>query len=67
MKAIIRRSGGFAGIEQTREVEISPAQLAKLREWRTGKPAHPDGFTYEVMVDGETFTVDESLAEPLLR
>ncbi|MGQ4512752.1 protealysin inhibitor emfourin [Streptomyces sp. DW26H14] len=64
MRIEVRRTGGFAGIERHAEVDTSTRPDA--REWealarrvadagRSGPPAGvPDGFSYEVTVDGRT-------------
>ena len=67
MKAVITRSGGFAGLTSRREVDLSAAELAQLRSSAAGvEPDSRDAFSYEVDVDGETFTVSGASAEPLL-
>lgn len=67
MNATIKRSGGFAGLVATREVEITPAQLQALRR-QHADAVTPDAFVYEVTAGGETFSVSESpLLEALLR
>lgn len=67
MKAVITRSGGFAGTSLRREVDLSEPQLAKLRQCRDRlQPANPDAFSYEITVNGETFTVRGETAERLL-
>ena len=69
MKATITRSGGFAGVTSTHEVDLTHRQLAELKS-RSGDEVQPvpDGFTYEVTVHGETFTVhDDAMIEDLIR
>ena len=56
MKAVITRSGGFAGLTLQREVDLTPEQLADLRN-APPPPATPDAFTYEVTAGDETFQV----------
>ena len=68
MKATITRTGGFAGLTVRKEVDLSHSDLAKLRE-KCGaglQPGQPDQFSYDVTVNGETFTVRGEDAEPLL-
>ncbi|MEU1038357.1 protealysin inhibitor emfourin [Streptomyces sp. NPDC005551] len=72
MRIQVRRTGGFAGIERCAEVDTSGR--ADARAWRTlaeravaagrGTPAPgvPDGFAYEITVDGRTVYA----ADPLL-
>jgi emfourin len=64
MRIRVRRTGGFAGIERRAEVETSGR--ADAQEWhalaeralaagRGAPPAGvPDGFHYEITVDGRT-------------
>ncbi|MEU9335868.1 protealysin inhibitor emfourin [Streptomyces sp. NPDC048290] len=64
MRIQVRRTGGFAGIERQAEVDTSGRPDAA--EWRAlagravdagrGTPAAgvPDGFSYEITVDGTT-------------
>ncbi|MFE9097752.1 protealysin inhibitor emfourin [Streptomyces sp. NPDC007264] len=64
MRIRVRRTGGFAGIERRAEVETSGR--ADAPEWhalaeralaggRGAPPAGvPDGFSYEITVDGRT-------------
>ncbi|MEU9732774.1 protealysin inhibitor emfourin [Streptomyces sp. NPDC048002] len=64
MRIQVRRTGGFAGIERSAEVETSGRPDA--REWRSlaeravadGRDEPPvgvpDGFGYEITVDGRT-------------
>lgn len=68
MKARITRTGGFAGISQSREVHLTHEQVRKLRD-KCAEPLQPvrDGFSYEVTVDGETFDVSDEVLEELLR
>lgn len=64
MRIQVRRTGGFAGIERFSEVDTS--ELPDADEWRTladaaladgrGTPpiGVPDGFQYQITVDGRT-------------
>ncbi|MBV1948150.1 protealysin inhibitor emfourin [Streptomyces sp. BV129] len=64
MRIQVRRTGGFAGIERRAEVDTSGR--ADAQEWRTladralaAAPdaplaGVPDGFHYEITVDGRT-------------
>jgi hypothetical protein len=67
MKAVITRSGGFAGITRRHHVELSREELEELRS-AARTSSVPDGFTYEITTDGESFTVtDTAVIEKLLR
>ncbi|MFI0232968.1 protealysin inhibitor emfourin [Streptomyces sp. NPDC017086] len=74
MRIRVRRTGGFAGIERRSEVDTSDRPDAP--EWQalaervlaTGRgtpPAGvPDGFGYEITVDGRTvYTADPRLTD----
>ncbi|MEW2284609.1 protealysin inhibitor emfourin [Streptomyces sp. NPDC047841] len=74
MRIRVRRTGGFAGIERRAEVDTSGRPDAQ--EWRSlaeralvsgrGTPPAgvPDGFSYEITVDGRTvYTADPLLTE----
>ncbi|MEU7412915.1 protealysin inhibitor emfourin [Streptomyces sp. NPDC042638] len=74
MRIRVRRTGGFAGIERRAEVDTSGRPDA--HEWQTlaeevltcgrGTPPAgvPDGFGYEITVDGRTvYTADPRLTE----
>ena len=64
MRIQVRRTGGFAGIE--RHAEVDTAGRPDAEEWRAlaegalasgrGTPPAgvPDGFSYEITVDGRT-------------
>ncbi|MFF7964345.1 protealysin inhibitor emfourin [Streptomyces sp. NPDC007903] len=64
MRIQVRRTGGFAGIE--RQAEVDTSGRADAQEWRTladqalaaapgtPVPGVPDGFHYEITVDGHT-------------
>ncbi|MFI9805636.1 protealysin inhibitor emfourin [Streptomyces sp. NPDC052301] len=74
MRIRVRRTGGFAGIERRAEVDTSTRPDAA--QWRalgervlaSGRPAPPagvpDGFRYEITVDGRTvYAADPRLTE----
>ncbi|MER6995077.1 protealysin inhibitor emfourin [Streptomyces sp. NPDC000410] len=74
MRIQVRRTGGFAGIEHIREVDTS--QLPDAEEWHAlaeqavrdgrGTPpvGVPDGFQYQLTVDGKTvYCADPRLTE----
>ncbi|WP_020116275.1 protealysin inhibitor emfourin [Streptomyces canus] len=74
MRIQVRRTGGFAGIERHKEVETSGRPDA--HEWQAlaekavaagrGTPpiGVPDGFNYEITVDGRTvYASDPRLTE----
>ncbi|MFS4093879.1 protealysin inhibitor emfourin [Streptomyces sp. AF1A] len=74
MRIRVRRTGGFAGIE--RRAEVDTAARPDAERWRTlaeralasGHPAPPpgvpDGFRYEITVDGRTvYAADPRLTE----
>ncbi|MFE1880136.1 protealysin inhibitor emfourin [Streptomyces diastatochromogenes] len=74
MRIQVRRTGGFAGIERRAEVDTSGRPDA--HEWHTlaeralasgqgTRPAGvPDGFNYEITVDGRTvYAADPRLTE----
>ena len=74
MRIRVRRTGGFAGIERLAEVDTSGRPDA--HEWHTlaekalasgrGTPpiGVPDGFAYEITVDGTTvYAADPRLTE----
>jgi hypothetical protein len=64
MRIQVRRTGGFAGIE--RHAEVDTSQRADAQEWHAlaeqavaagrGTPpvGVPDGFSYQITVDGRT-------------
>ncbi|MFE5792473.1 protealysin inhibitor emfourin [Streptomyces sp. NPDC056503] len=58
MRIRVRRTGGFAGIERTAEVEVAGPEWESLASAvLTGPEATrvvPDGFSYEITVDGRT-------------
>ncbi|MEU9403111.1 protealysin inhibitor emfourin [Streptomyces sp. SID4985] len=64
MRIQVRRTGGFAGIERRAEIDTSArpdaAELRSLAERAlasaptTPPPGVPDGFHYEITVDGRT-------------
>jgi hypothetical protein len=74
MRIQVRRTGGFAGIERHKEVDTSGRPDA--HEWQAlaekavaagrGTPpiGVPDGFSYEITVDGKTvYAADPRLTE----
>jgi hypothetical protein len=74
MRIRVRRTGGFAGIERQAEVDTSGRPDA--HEWHAlaeqavaagrGSPSVgvPDGFNYEITVDGRTvYAADPRLSE----
>ncbi|MFF9403967.1 protealysin inhibitor emfourin [Streptomyces anandii] len=74
MRIRVRRTGGFAGIERRAEVDTSGRPDAP--EWRalaervlaagpdTPPAGVPDGFSYEITVDGRTvFAADPRLTD----
>ncbi|GAA3822934.1 hypothetical protein GCM10022403_065510 [Streptomyces coacervatus] len=74
MRIRVRRTGGFAGIERQAEVDTSGRPDAG--EWHAlaeqavtagrGRPSIgvPDGFNYEITVDGKTvYAADPRLTE----
>ncbi|MEU2436910.1 protealysin inhibitor emfourin [Streptomyces rubradiris] len=74
MRIRVRRTGGFAGIERRAEVDTSDRPDAE--EWQAlagrvlasgqGAPETgvPDGFSYEITVDGRTvYTADPRLTD----
>lgn len=65
MRALITRSGGFTGVSRRHEVDLSDSELAELRA-RESRSVTPDSFSYDITVNGETFTVSGADAEPLL-
>ena len=74
MRIQVRRTGGFAGIE--RHVEVDTSGRPDAQEWQTlaeravasgrGTPpiGVPDGFSYQITVDGRTvYAADPRLTE----
>lgn len=60
VKVILKRSGGFAGISKSIEVEADDRLVhAVLRHPAAPHPRHPDGFTYELIVDGVAHLIDD--------
>ncbi|MCX5390626.1 protealysin inhibitor emfourin [Streptomyces sp. NPDC006482] len=59
MRIRVRRTGGFAGIERTAEVEVSDPEWESLAATVLAAGdgdvrGVPDGFSYEITVDGRT-------------
>ena len=59
MRIRVRRTGGFAGIERSAEVEVSDPEWESLAatvlaEGDGDVGGVPDGFSYEITVDGRT-------------
>ncbi|MGW0463757.1 protealysin inhibitor emfourin [Streptomyces sp. NPDC003027] len=63
MRIRVRRTGGFAGIERSAEVDTSEQEDAVewhtladavLRDGDDDGPEVPDGFSYEITIDGAT-------------
>ncbi|MEU3743842.1 MULTISPECIES: protealysin inhibitor emfourin [Streptomyces] len=59
MRIRVRRTGGFAGIERSAEVEVSDPEWESLAatvlaDGDGGTRGVPDGFSYEITVDGRT-------------
>ncbi|MFF5441026.1 protealysin inhibitor emfourin [Streptomyces achromogenes] len=74
MRIRVRRTGGFAGIE--RRAEVDTCDRPDAEEWQalagrvlaSGRSASgtgvPDGFSYEITVDGRTvYTADPRLTD----
>ncbi|MEU3736309.1 MULTISPECIES: protealysin inhibitor emfourin [unclassified Streptomyces] len=75
MRIQVKRTGGFAGID--RHAEVDTSELADAPEWhalaeeavaegRSTPPIGvPDGFGYQLTVDGQTvYCSDPRLTEP---
>lgn len=67
MRIEVRRTGGFAGIARTWEVDTAqlPAgRAAEIERLARGLAAPSsqvaDGFSYEVTIDGERFAVENA-------
>ncbi|WP_225805394.1 protealysin inhibitor emfourin [Streptomyces sp. NK15101] len=59
MRIRVRRTGGFAGIERSAEVDTADPDLRSLvttvlAEGDGDTRGVPDGFSYEITVDGRT-------------
>ncbi|GFH34171.1 protealysin inhibitor emfourin [Streptomyces pacificus] len=74
MRIQVRRTGGFAGIERVRAMDTSGRPDAQewhalaeqaMRDGRDSPPAGvPDGFRYQLTVDGRTvYCADPRLSE----
>jgi len=75
MRIEVRRSGGFAGVSRTFSVDTSSlpaaraAQIERLARALASHRSSADAFSYDVVIDGETFGgVDaEALVEAMTR
>lgn len=58
MRIRVRRTGGFAGIERSAEVEVTGPEWESLAASVLAAAAAvrgvPDGFSYEITIDGRT-------------
>ncbi|MFF6791260.1 protealysin inhibitor emfourin [Streptomyces filamentosus] len=58
MRIRVRRTGGFAGIERSAEVEVTgpewEALTASVLAAAAAVRGVPDGFSYEITIDGRT-------------
>ncbi|MFJ6522940.1 protealysin inhibitor emfourin [Streptomyces filamentosus] len=58
MRIRVRRTGGFAGIERSAEVEVTGPEWESLASSVLAAAAAvrgvPDGFSYEITIDGRT-------------
>ncbi|WP_030763080.1 protealysin inhibitor emfourin [Streptomyces griseus] len=58
MRIRVRRTGGFAGIERTAEVEVTgpgwESLAASVLAAAEAVRGVPDGFSYEITIDGRT-------------
>jgi len=65
MRIRVRRTGGFAGIERSADIEVSGPEwesLAATVLTEEAPPAGrgvPDGFSYEITIDGRTVRCDD--------
>ncbi|MFG3345292.1 protealysin inhibitor emfourin [Streptomyces sp. NPDC048018] len=69
MRIRVRRTGGFAGRERSAEIDTSghgaDGELTSLAETvlsegeQEGRRGVPDGFSYEITVDGRTVRCDD--------
>ena len=73
MRVTVRRTGGFAGVTRTWEVDTAQLPAARAAEIEqlanelaagSSQQAVADAFVYEVTVDGETVAVED--AGPLI-
>ena len=75
MKVTVRRSGGFANITQTSEIDSAKLSEREREELERAIDAlrdvteqrHPDTFRYHVNVDGEQFVVGDCWAVEVLK
>ncbi|MER8034591.1 protealysin inhibitor emfourin [Streptomyces hydrogenans] len=58
MRIRVRRTGGFAGIERSAEVEVTgpdwESLAASVLTTAEAVRGVPDGFSYEITIDGRT-------------
>ncbi|MEU2544452.1 protealysin inhibitor emfourin [Streptomyces roseolus] len=58
MRIRVRRTGGFAGIERSAEVEVTGPEWESLASAVLAAPEDarrvPDGFAYEITIDART-------------
>ncbi|MFJ6406238.1 protealysin inhibitor emfourin [Streptomyces hydrogenans] len=58
MRIRVRRTGGFAGIERSAEVEVTGPEweslAASVLTAAEAVRGVPDGFSYEITIDGRT-------------
>ncbi|MEV5970030.1 protealysin inhibitor emfourin [Streptomyces sp. NPDC051921] len=69
MRIRVRRTGGFAGIERSAELDTTGRsdadELGALADEvladgeREGRRGVPDGFSYEITIDGRTVRCDD--------
>ena len=75
MQIEVRRSGGFAGVSRTFSVDTSAlppvraVRIERLARSLAARGSSADAFSYDVVVDGQTFSgVDaEALVEAMTR
>jgi hypothetical protein len=73
MRVTVRRTGGFAGVTRTWEVDTATLPAARAAEIErlanelaagSSQQAVADAFVYEVIIDGKTMAVED--AGPLI-
>ncbi|WP_306328510.1 protealysin inhibitor emfourin [Streptomyces venezuelae] len=72
MRIRVRRTGGFAGIERSAEVEVSDPEWESLAatvlaEGDGDGRGVPDGFSYEITVDDRTVRCGDPRVTPAQR